>query len=113
MAVMCNDGNQPPCTCTWYLASVLHKQCNPSIRPNSDINALVHCFYRDLSLWSFEKLADTKLGVIAVEHREVPCWQKPNKPAKNPWGQRSGPDRGPPGNWNPAMDKRPFKQILG
>ena len=60
----------------------------------------------DLSLWSFEKLADTKLGVIAVEWRDVPCGQKPNKPARNPWGQRSGPDRGPPGNWNPAMDKR-------
>jgi len=70
-------------------------------------------YHLDLSLWSFEKLADTKLGVIAVEHREVPCWQKPNKPAKNPWGQRSGPDRGPPGNWNPAMDKRPFKIMQG
>jgi hypothetical protein len=44
--------------------------------------------------------------VIAVEHREVACSHKPNKPARNPWGQRSGPDRGPPGGWNPAQDKR-------
>lgn len=57
-------------------------------------------------MWAFEKLADPKLGVIAVEHRDVSCDYKPNKPAKNPWGQRSGPDRGPPGNWNPSMDKR-------
>jgi hypothetical protein len=63
-------------------------------------------YHFDLSLWAFEKLADTKLGVIAVEYRDVPCGQKPSKPARNPWGQRSGPDRGPPGGWNPAMDKR-------
>jgi hypothetical protein len=63
-------------------------------------------YHFDLSLWAFEKLADTKLGVIAVEWRDVPCGNKPNKPAKNPWGQRSGPDRSPPGGWNPAMDKR-------
>ncbi len=63
----------------------------------------------DISLWAFEKLADTGKGVIAIEHREVPCGYKPSKQAKNPWGQRSGPDRGPPGGWNTAMDKRPFK----
>jgi hypothetical protein len=62
--------------------------------------------HSDISLWSFEKLADPKLGVIAIESRDVPCWQRPHKPARNPWGQRSGPDRGPPGNWNPAQDKR-------
>jgi hypothetical protein len=71
------------------------------------------CPRRDLSLWSFEKLADTKYGVIAIEQRDVPCYHKPNKPARNPWGQRSGPDRGPPGGWNAAMDKRPYKQHQG
>lgn len=65
----------------------------------------------DMSLWAFEKLASTSMGVIAIEHREVPCYYKPNKPARNPNGQRSGAERGPPGNWNPAMDKRPFKQV--
>lgn len=63
-------------------------------------------YHFDLSVWAFEKLADQKLGVIAVEHRDVGCNHKPNKPARNPWGQRSGPDRGPPGGWNPAQDKR-------
>jgi len=64
-------------------------------------------YHLDMSIWAFEKLADTKLGVIAVEYRDVPCSHKPSKPARNPWGQRSGPDRGPPGGWNPAQDKRP------
>lgn len=71
------------------------------------------CNPQDISHWSFEKLADTKLGVIAIESRDVSCDYKPHKPAKNPWGQRSGPDRGPPGNWNPSMDKRPYKVMQG
>jgi len=63
-------------------------------------------YHLDISLWAFEKLADTGKGVIAIEHRDVACSYKPSKSARNPWGQKSGPDRGPPGNWNPAMDKR-------
>lgn len=85
--------------------SVVH--CSIFCHICSDLSLLLLCFAcSDLSLWAFEKLADTKLGVIAVEWRDVPCGNKPNKPAKNPWGQRSGPDRSPPGGWNPAMDKR-------
>jgi hypothetical protein len=64
-------------------------------------------YHLDMSLWAFEKLADTGKGVVGIEFRDVACNYKPSKPARNPWGQRSGPDRGPPGNWNPAMDKRP------
>lgn len=60
-----------------------------------------------MSLWSFEKLGDTGKGVIAIEYRDVACNYRPNKPARNPHGQRSGPDRGPPGGWNAAQDKRP------
>jgi Lytic transglycolase len=68
-------------------------------------------YHLDISHWAYEKLADPKLGVIALEWRDVPCWYRPSKPAKNPWGQRSGPDRGKPNNWHPSMDKRPYKKI--
>eukprot|EP00878_Enallax_costatus_P000654 GHUV01000760.1.p1 GENE.GHUV01000760.1~~GHUV01000760.1.p1 ORF type:complete len:218 (+),score=35.21 GHUV01000760.1:224-877(+) len=68
-------------------------------------------YHMDISLWSYEKLAPTDKGVIAIEWRDVPCWYKPNKNAKNPWGQKSGPDRGPPGGWYPALDKRPYKAL--
>lgn len=65
----------------------------------------------DISLWAFEKLAPTDKGVIALEWRDVPCWYTPTKKAKNPWGQRAGPDRSPPGGWYPALDKRPYKLL--
>jgi hypothetical protein len=68
-------------------------------------------FCRDLSLWAFEKLADPKLGVIALSWRDVPCWHKPSKRARNKWGNRSGAERGPPGGWYAALDKRPFKKV--
>ncbi|WIA28939.1 hypothetical protein OEZ86_011463 [Tetradesmus obliquus] len=68
-------------------------------------------YHMDLSLWAFEKLADTKWGVIGLSWRDVPCWHKPNKRAKNKYGQRSGPDMGPPGGWYAALDKRPFKKV--
>ena len=31
-------------------------------------------YHLDLSVWAFEKLAQTKWGVIGVEWRDVPCW---------------------------------------
>lgn len=68
-------------------------------------------YHMDMSIYAFEKLADTKWGVIATEWRDVPCWYKPNKRAKNPWGQRTGAERGPPGGWQAAFDKRPFKEV--
>lgn len=38
----------------------------------------------DLSIWAFEKLADTKWGVIGLQYREVSCGYKPSKVAPAP-----------------------------
>lgn len=38
----------------------------------------------DLSVWAFEKLANTKWGVIGVKYRQVPCTQLPANPAPAP-----------------------------
>ena len=65
-------------------------------------------YHLDMSLWAYEKLADTKWGVIAVEWRDVACDFKPWKPAKKPWGSKSEMPswyRPRPG-WNRWMDKR-------
>lgn len=35
----------------------------------------------DLSIWAFEKLADTKWGVIGLQYRQVPCGYAPERPA--------------------------------
>jgi hypothetical protein len=67
----------------------------------------------DLSIWAFEKLADPKLGVIAIEWRDVSCKQAPTKAAKNPWGQKSTMHYQAPGGWNSNMDKRPEGNYLG
>jgi hypothetical protein len=63
---------------------------------------------RDLSLWSFEKLADTKYGVIAIEWRDVPCNYRPVKRAKNPFSKRSTGERSAPRGWRANWDRRPF-----
>lgn len=62
----------------------------------------------DLSHWAFEKLADTKWGVIALEWRDVSCKHKPAKPAARPWGGKTQmPDwYKPRPGWNRWMDKR-------
>jgi hypothetical protein len=44
-------------------------------------------FHFDLSIWSFEKLADTKWGVIGVQYRRVPCTHRPDKQAVLPGGR--------------------------
>lgn len=62
----------------------------------------------DMSLWAFEKLADTKWGVMSIEWRDVPCWYRPVKRAKNPYGKISSGERPAPKNWQAAYDKRPF-----
>eukprot|EP01024_Parvocaulis_polyphysoides_P038928 TRINITY_DN35154_c0_g1_i1.p5 TRINITY_DN35154_c0_g1~~TRINITY_DN35154_c0_g1_i1.p5 ORF type:complete len:113 (-),score=13.27 TRINITY_DN35154_c0_g1_i1:31-369(-) len=38
----------------------------------------------DLSVWTFEKLADTKWGVLGLQYREVACDYVPYKPAPEP-----------------------------
>eukprot|EP01026_Neomeris_dumetosa_P080375 TRINITY_DN888_c0_g2_i2.p2 TRINITY_DN888_c0_g2~~TRINITY_DN888_c0_g2_i2.p2 ORF type:complete len:431 (-),score=43.94 TRINITY_DN888_c0_g2_i2:1812-3104(-) len=38
----------------------------------------------DLSVWTFEKLAETKWGVIGLQYREVTCDYQPPKPAPEP-----------------------------
>ena len=66
-------------------------------------------YHLDLSLWAFEKLAQTKWGVIAVSWRDVPCWYKPKNPARVPsW---SKPTPAPywykqPWGFNKYSDKR-------
>lgn len=66
-----------------------------------------------MSLWSFEKLADVKWGVIAIEWRNVPCNYRPVKPAKNPFGKRSTTERAPPKGWKASYDKRPSIKLQG
>ncbi|KXZ51940.1 hypothetical protein GPECTOR_11g65 [Gonium pectorale] len=58
-------------------------------------------YHLDLSTWAFEKLADRKWGVIGLQVRPVPCWQRPGRAAflppnhspfvsrvHRPWGWR-------------------------
>jgi hypothetical protein len=65
-------------------------------------------YHLDLSLWAYEKLADVKWGVIAVEWRDVSCTYKPQKQAYKPWGGKSPmPDwYKPRPGWNRWQDKR-------
>jgi hypothetical protein len=42
-------------------------------------------YHLDMSVWAFEKLAQTKWGVIAIESRDVPCWYKPKTAARLPY----------------------------
>jgi len=71
-------------------------------------------YHLDLSVWAFEKLADTKWGVIGTQWRDVPCWQKPTKPATLPSWKQPSPGQTPQqagchncNGWNKALDKRP------
>ncbi|PSC67673.1 U6 snRNA phosphodiesterase [Micractinium conductrix] len=48
----------------------------------------------DMSVWSFEKLADTKWGVAGVQFRRVPCTHVPVQPA--PEGATDMPPEQPP-----------------
>lgn len=67
-------------------------------------------YHIDLSLWSYEKLANVRWGVIALEWRDVDCAYKPAKRARVPWGtQKSGPERSRPWGWNINADRRPKK----
>ncbi|EFJ48836.1 hypothetical protein VOLCADRAFT_90501 [Volvox carteri f. nagariensis] len=58
----------------------------------------------DLSIWGFERLADTKWGVIGVQYRQVPCSYQPAKQA--PAAQNPTPGEQPPsgGNSNVVRD---------
>ena len=62
----------------------------------------------DLSAWAFEKLADTKWGVIGLSWRDVACSHKPTKAAVNPFRSRTAMPSGyqPRPGWNRWMDKR-------
>ena len=65
-------------------------------------------YHFDLSAWAFEKLADTKWGVIGVEWRDVPCSHRPAKPAAKPYGTRTAMPSGyqPRPGFSRWMDKR-------
>ena len=63
-------------------------------------------YHMDISVWAYEKLADTKWGVIAIEWRDVDCKYQPSKKAWKPWGSPTGAWRQPPGGWQSSMDKR-------
>eukprot|EP00882_Tetradesmus_deserticola_P025030 GHRQ01027439.1.p1 GENE.GHRQ01027439.1~~GHRQ01027439.1.p1 ORF type:complete len:123 (+),score=24.89 GHRQ01027439.1:160-528(+) len=100
-----------PCSIALFkMAFTDQSCCLPALCPTSLRCPASSC--RDLSLWAFEKLADPKYGVIALSWRDVPCWHKPNKRAKNKYGQRSSAERGVPRGWKPAFDKRPFKKVM-
>jgi hypothetical protein len=66
--------------------------------------------HMDLSIWAFEKLAQPKWGVIAVQSRTVPCWYKPRQAARVPSWTRVTPTpywyRTPAG-WSASKDRRP------
>ena len=67
-------------------------------------------YHLDMSAWAFEKLAEKRWGVIAIEWRDVSCSHRPAKPAVKP-GAFGGPTDMPvsykprPG-WSRWMDKR-------
>lgn len=64
-------------------------------------------YHLDLSIWAFEKLADTKWGVIATTWRDVPCWHRPQKWAKVPSWRKQTPGQKPPAGFRRSMDGRP------
>ncbi|KAF8055096.1 2-carboxy-D-arabinitol-1-phosphatase [Scenedesmus sp. PABB004] len=64
-------------------------------------------YHLDLSIWAFEKLSDTKWGVIGTMWRDVPCWHRPQKFAKVPNWKKATPGQQPPSGFRRAMDKRP------
>ncbi|KAI8470465.1 MAG: RlpA-like double-psi beta-barrel-protein domain-containing protein-containing protein [Monoraphidium minutum] len=65
-------------------------------------------YHMDLSLWAFEKLADIKWGVIALEWRDVACDYRPTKQAANPFGRKTPMPEWykPRPGWSRWMDKR-------
>jgi hypothetical protein len=69
-------------TSTWHKhgcgVTPLAAACLPACLP-APYTCQTHNTRSDLSLWAYEKLADTKYGVIGIEWRDVPCWQRPNK----------------------------------
>ncbi len=44
--------------------------------------------------WAFEKLVDTKWGVVSMQYRQVDCSYKPAKPASYGNGKSQTPRRG-------------------
>lgn len=60
-----------------------------------------------MSIWAFEKLADTKWGVIGTTWRDVPCWHRPQKWAKVPSWKKQTPGQKPPTGFKRFMDRRP------
>lgn len=65
-------------------------------------------YHMDLSVWAYEKLADTKWGVIGIEWRDVACNHRPSVRARNPWGKATDMPSWykPRPGWNKYMDKR-------
>ncbi len=65
-------------------------------------------YHMDLSVWAFEKLADTKWGVIATKWRDVDCNAKPRIVARRPDGGKTPmPDSyKAKAGWASSMDKR-------
>lgn len=66
-------------------------------------------YHLDLSIWAFEKLADTKWGVIKTQSRDVSCNTRPRIAARKPWGKATGMPSyyRPPAGWSRAQDRRP------
>ena len=64
-------------------------------------------YHLDLSIWAFEKLSDTKWGVIGTTWRDVPCWHRPSKWARVPSWKKPTPGERPPQGFQRSQDKRP------
>lgn len=63
----------------------------------------------DLSIWGFERLADTKWGVIGLQFRPVPCSYRPAKEA--PRIANPTPGEQPPNSWNNKAPIRDWPDV--
>ncbi|GAB4813330.1 hypothetical protein N2152v2_000376 [Parachlorella kessleri] len=66
-------------------------------------NSQTYSAHFDISIWAFEKLANTKFGVMGIKYRRVPCSYQPQSPApalKNPTpGEAPPPGARPPNEY--------------
>lgn len=60
-----------------------------------------------LATGAFEKLSDTKWGVVATTWRDVPCWHRPQKWARVPSWKKATAGQKPPAGFRRSQDGRP------
>lgn len=57
----------------------------------------------DVGIWTFEKLAETRWGVIGLKYRQVPCDYKPERSPRPLWNKTPG-IKAPAGAVRPVRD---------